>query len=66
MFIPIGRMPFQSPTLDNAESLFALVINPVFYLHRVEMADQDPASDSLKAVGGEVNLLLTNYLYADI
>jgi len=49
-FIPIGRMPFLAPTGDNADPLFALVIPQYFYLHHVEVADQDPASASLKAV----------------
>jgi len=39
--------PFQAPTLDNADPLFALVITPGFYRHHVEVADKDPASDSL-------------------
>jgi len=47
LFISIGRMPFLSPTLDNANPLFALVITPGFYLHHVEVADRDPASGSL-------------------
>jgi len=49
LFISIGRMPFLSPTLDNANPLFALVITPGFYLHHVEVADRDPASGSLYA-----------------
>jgi len=40
-------MPFLGPTLDNADLLFALVIIPGFYLHHVELADQDLASGSL-------------------
>jgi len=40
-------MPFLVPSLDNAEMLFAMVILPGFYLHHVEVVDQDPASDSL-------------------
>jgi len=43
----IGRMPFMAPTLDNADPLFALVITTGFYLHNVEVVDQDPASGSL-------------------
>jgi len=40
-------MPFLAPTLDNAEPLFAPVIKLGFYLHHVEVAAQDPDSDSL-------------------
>jgi len=47
LFIYIGRMPFLTPTLDNAEPLFALVLIPGFFLHQVEVADQQPASGSL-------------------
>jgi len=36
-----------APTLNNADPPFALVIAVGFYLLHVEMADQDPASDSL-------------------
>jgi len=46
-FIYIGRMPFLTPTLDNAEPLFALLLIPGFFLHQVEVADQQPASGSL-------------------
>jgi len=47
LFISIGRMPFLLPTLDNADSLFALlVITPGLCLHHVEVADQDPARGS--------------------
>jgi len=48
-FISISRMPFLGLTLDNANPLFALVITPGFYLHHVEVADQDSASGSLQA-----------------
>jgi len=41
LFISIGRIPFLSPTHDNVEPLFTLVIIQVFYLHNVEVADQD-------------------------
>jgi len=47
LFISIDRMPFLAPTLDNADSLFGLMITPGSYLHHVEVADQDAASDSL-------------------
>jgi len=48
LFVAIGRMPFLTPTLGNADPLFSLVISsPGFYLHRIEVADQDPASGSL-------------------
>jgi len=40
-------MCFLAQTLDNADPLFALVETPGFYLHRVEVTDQDPASGSL-------------------
>jgi len=46
-FFFIGRVFFLAPTLDNDDQLLiiALVINtPVFYLHHVEVVDQDPAS----------------------
>jgi len=49
LYISIGRMPFLVLTLDNASPPFALVITPGFYLHHVEVADQDPASGSLYA-----------------
>jgi len=39
LVIFIGRMPFPPPTLDNADSLFALVITPDFYLHQLEVVD---------------------------
>jgi len=47
VFIFIGRMPFLGPTLDNADPLFAQGIAPGFYLHRLKVADHDPARDSL-------------------
>jgi len=49
LFISIDRMPFPSPTLDNGDPLFALVIGPYFYLHHIEVADQGPVIDSLQA-----------------
>jgi len=36
-------------TLDNYDSLFALVMTPGFYRHYVEVKDQDPACGSLYA-----------------
>jgi len=39
-------MLILAPTLDNAGTLFALVITPGFYLHNVELEDQDPAGGS--------------------
>jgi len=30
-----------APTLANADSLFALMITPGFYLHHIEMAAQE-------------------------
>jgi len=47
LFMSIGRMPYLAPTLENADSRYALVITPDFYLQHVEMVDQDPASGSL-------------------
>jgi len=40
LFISIGRLPFVSPTLENADPLFTLVTIPGFYLHYVEVVDQ--------------------------
>jgi len=40
-------MPFLASTFDNADSLIALVITLGFYLHHIEVVNQDPASDSL-------------------
>jgi len=43
-------MPFLAPTLDYAEDyadpLFDLMITPDFYLHHVQVADQNPANGS--------------------
>jgi len=39
LFISIGRMPFLTPTPDNAHSLFALLTTPGFYSHHVEGVD---------------------------
>jgi len=47
LFISGGRMPVLAPTLDNGVPHFTMVITPGFYLHHVEVAYQDPASDSL-------------------
>jgi len=47
LLIYIGWMPFLVPTLDNVDPLFAPVIAPGFYLHHVEVVDQDSASGSL-------------------
>jgi len=46
LFTSIGRMPFLTRTFDNAELLFALVKAPGFYLHHVQVADQDRAIGS--------------------
>jgi len=46
-FVFIVRMPFPPLTVDNAYPLFALLITPGFYLNDVEVADKDPAYDSL-------------------
>jgi len=40
-------MPFLAPSLDIVDLLFTLVVTPGFYLHHMEVADQDPASGSL-------------------
>jgi len=54
-FISIDRIPFLAPTLDNADSIFALVITPGKvgnYLvitpgdNYLKVVDQDPASGS--------------------
>jgi len=50
LFISIDRMPFLAPTLDNADPLFALVITAGFYLHHVEVADQDQASGNVRVL----------------
>jgi len=47
LFIFIERMPFMGPTLDNDNSHFALRLKPSFYLHHVEVVDQDPTSAQL-------------------
>jgi len=47
LLIFFGQMSFLALTFDNADPLFALVITPGFYLHHVEVADQDAASGSL-------------------
>jgi len=47
LHISIDRMPFHVPTLDNADLLIAMLIKIGFYLHHVEVSDQDPASGSL-------------------
>jgi len=44
LFISIDRMPFLASTLDNADTLFTLVITTGFYLHSEVVADQDLAS----------------------
>jgi len=41
LFISLGPMAFLAPNLDNADPFFALIITPCFYLHPVEVADQD-------------------------
>jgi len=43
LFIFIDRMPFLTPTFDNADPLFALLITLGFYLQHVQVACQDPA-----------------------
>jgi len=40
-------MPLLESTLDDPGPFFALVITLGFYLHHVEVADEDPASGSL-------------------
>jgi len=39
----------RTPIIDIADPLFTLVIIPGFYLHHVEVVDQNPASGSLYA-----------------
>jgi len=46
LFISIDRMPFMAPTLENADPLFTLVITPGFYLHYIEVMNENPASGS--------------------
>jgi len=43
LFIFIGQTPFLVPIIENADPLFALMITLGFYLHHIEVADQDPA-----------------------
>jgi len=52
---PIGWMAFLAQTLDNADPFFAPVTTPGFYLHHVEVADQNLASGNLYI------FLYTNY-----
>jgi len=40
-------MHFLAQTLDNVDPFFVQVIATGFYLHQVEVADQDLASGSL-------------------
>jgi len=47
LFMSIFRMHFLAPTLANADPLFALVLIPGFYLHPIELVDQDSASGCL-------------------
>jgi len=47
LFISIDRMPFLTPTLDNVNPSFALVITPGFYLPNIELAYHDPESGSV-------------------
>jgi len=37
-------MPFLVPTLNNDDPLFGLATTPCFYLHHIEVADQDKAN----------------------
>jgi len=39
LFIPMGRMPFLAPTLDNADPLFEFVKKTGFYLNHLEVTD---------------------------
>jgi len=48
LFISIDQLPFLASTIENADPLFAMVITPGYYLHYVEVADQDPVSGSLE------------------
>jgi len=47
LFISIHQIPFLTSTVDNADTLFALVITPGFYLHHVEVVDQYPVIGNL-------------------
>jgi len=47
VFNSICRMPFLAPILDETDPLSALVKTLGFYLHRVQVVNQDPASGSL-------------------
>jgi len=38
------RDALPGTNLDNADALFALVITPGFYLHHIEVADEDPVT----------------------
>jgi len=44
LVIFIGQITFLTPSLDNHDPLFAQMITPGFYLHPVDVADQDPAT----------------------
>jgi len=44
LFNSIDRMSFLTPTLDNADLLFALMITPGLYQRQIEVVDQDTAS----------------------
>jgi len=46
LFISNDRKTFLACTIDNTDTSIALVIAPGFYLHHVEVADQNPASGS--------------------
>jgi len=46
LFIFIDRVPFLALTLYSVDPFFALGIITGFYLHHVEVVDQDPASAS--------------------
>jgi len=41
LFISIGRMSGLAPTPNTVALLFAMVMAPGFYLHHVEVVDQD-------------------------
>jgi len=45
--LPLAGCPSLAPILDNTDPLLALVIILGFYLHHVEVADQDPAIGNL-------------------
>jgi len=52
LFNSIDRMAFLPSTLGNADPLFTPVITSPFYLHNVDLADQDQASGRVFTMAG--------------